>query len=696
MPINFRGLGGGSSGVTSAVDGIDPRSTVYGGIGTDGTADDAAALNAAFAAAGTKPVVLNGGIWRYNSLLTIGVAGTTIIFLNGASLLKGTGLSTQDSIVVTAPSVTLLDFKQNGQRLATSNQTFGIRFASTAIGCVMRRCSVRSNKFHGVQVDTGASVDIYDCDISDNVHSPGAGYGLLSTGTVRAYGNNTFHDNGFCGCYFGPTTSLCHVDGSANRNGAFGFRLLGFKGTSYTLYAENNAAIGVAVEHAADWTFGVITTVDSGRTALGEGDGLSFQGSARCTVVAHNSYRDRGFGIALARRSEVPTATVTSDAGGATIGLTTVAGLPTAGAAVIENEYLTWAGISSLTLTGCTRGQRGTTAVTHPNGRDLLVVPSTTLTADPGTGGTTFPVASTDGFCSGGFLWVGAEICTYDGITSTSFLNVKRGQLNSTITPGVGVAHASGQVVGAFVESHHNTIGTSSYNGYGSTNANPALQISGGASYNHVGTLSVRNATIAVSIGEETWPKSNDYNEVGEVNAENCTYGVFLVTGGNNNRLRKVSALDCWTADPTNISDALFYFDNARANLTSFGTSTVTNNRVDDYEARTISAQPPNNRFSQKNAASGNTAEGRVTATAAWTPPTVADGAGTTTTVTVNGAGVGDTVTVSYSVNLGGGVLLTANVYTANGVLVLLSNRSGAPLTLAAGTLRVDVHKWGN
>jgi len=82
-----------------------------------------------------------------------------------------------------------------------------------------------------------------------------------------------------------------------------------------------------------------------------------------------------------------------------------------------------------------------------------------------------------------------------------------------------------------------------------------------------------------------------------------------------------------------------------------------------------------------------------IAGSATYDPPSLADGAGTTTTVTVTGAALGDFVTgVSFSLDLQG-ITLSAYVSAANTVAVRFQNESGGTLDLASGTLRVRVAK---
>lgn len=75
-----------------------------------------------------------------------------------------------------------------------------------------------------------------------------------------------------------------------------------------------------------------------------------------------------------------------------------------------------------------------------------------------------------------------------------------------------------------------------------------------------------------------------------------------------------------------------------------------------------------------------------------YDPPSLADGAGITTTVTVAGAVLGDFALASFSLDLTG-ITVTAYVSSANTVSVRFQNESGGTVDLASGTLRIKVIK---
>ncbi|MFN3650102.1 MAG: hypothetical protein ACK47B_11030 [Armatimonadota bacterium] len=82
-----------------------------------------------------------------------------------------------------------------------------------------------------------------------------------------------------------------------------------------------------------------------------------------------------------------------------------------------------------------------------------------------------------------------------------------------------------------------------------------------------------------------------------------------------------------------------------------------------------------------------------LSATKVWDPPSIADGAITSTTVTVTGAAVGDLAVAGLTTLTAGLALLSAHVTAADTVTVVLLNKTGGALDVASGTLRVGVWK---
>jgi hypothetical protein len=77
---------------------------------------------------------------------------------------------------------------------------------------------------------------------------------------------------------------------------------------------------------------------------------------------------------------------------------------------------------------------------------------------------------------------------------------------------------------------------------------------------------------------------------------------------------------------------------------------------------------------------------------ATYDPPSLADGAGATTTVTVSGAALGDFVDVSFSLDLQG-ITVTGYVSSSNTVSVRFQNETTGTLDLGSGTLRARVRR---
>lgn len=75
-----------------------------------------------------------------------------------------------------------------------------------------------------------------------------------------------------------------------------------------------------------------------------------------------------------------------------------------------------------------------------------------------------------------------------------------------------------------------------------------------------------------------------------------------------------------------------------------------------------------------------------------YDPPSLADGAGTSTTVTCTGAVLGDFAMASFSLDLQG-ITVTAYVSAADTVTVRFQNETGGILDLGSGTLRVRTFK---
>jgi hypothetical protein len=118
-------------------------------------------------------------------------------------------------------------------------------------------------------------------------------------------------------------------------------------------------------------------------------------------------------------------------------------------------------------------------------------------------------------------------------------------------------------------------------------------------------------------------------------------------------------------------------------------------------------AAPVGSRFTARDGAAGTTlwiketgtgntgwvaAATGITGTAVYDPPSLADGAGVTTTVTVTGAVLGDLVDVSFSLNLQG-ITMTGYVSAADTVSVRFQNETGGVIDLGSGTIKARARK---
>jgi hypothetical protein len=91
---------------------------------------------------------------------------------------------------------------------------------------------------------------------------------------------------------------------------------------------------------------------------------------ANLSILQYNDYINRE---SVTQEDEIVTTTLAEalDASETEIDLTSSTGFDSTGRIFIENEEITYTGISTNTLTGCTRGANETTAATHDNGTSV-------------------------------------------------------------------------------------------------------------------------------------------------------------------------------------------------------------------------------------------------------------------------------------------------------------------------------------
>jgi hypothetical protein len=127
-------------------------------------------------------------------------------------------------------------------------------------------------------------------------------------------------------------------------------------------------------------------------------------------------------------------------------GLGGTSGTTNQGAIQIGSEVITYTGVSTNTLTGCTRGA---------NSYNI----TTTLASELGSGVTTATLSSTDDFTTGGTIVIGSETITYTGVSGQNLTGLTR-TIATVHTAGTLVtrtstaqAHSNGATVSLFGDS---------------------------------------------------------------------------------------------------------------------------------------------------------------------------------------------------------------------------------------------------
>ncbi|MBZ9889457.1 hypothetical protein LB559_16140 [Mesorhizobium sp. BR1-1-3] len=181
---------------------------------------------------------------------------------------------------------------------------------------------------------------------------------------------------------------------------------------------------------------------------------------------------------------------------------------------------------------------------------------------------------------------------------------------------------------------------------------------------------------------------STQINVIGNAIVSSATYGLTLQTSTNCNIVGNT------LFNNTNI-DVLFYGGSAgaRGNIVTNNQLLSTTNSVSIQETAAFNTTYSNNVAAGTVAlAAGSTRDGYLRGSATYDPPSLADAAGTTTTVTVTGAALGDTAQASFSLDTSG-ITITAWVSATNTVSVRFQNESGGVLDITSGTLRCSVFK---
>lgn len=192
--------------------------------------------------------------------------------------------------------------------------------------------------------------------------------------------------------------------------------------------------------------------------------------------------------------------------GNPTITVNSTTGFAGSGRIVIDSEVIAYTGITATSFTGA-----GPAAAAHANGN--AVYPATTVTTDPGAGGTTINVNSTTGFVIAGVIKIGSEYIYCTGATGTTFTSCTRGYRGTT-----AAAHAigsnvfqyavtsTGAVTGAFGNAQRvvkASVDGASSAGIGFDAASSAASSGGGTSpltWSHTVSVSGTNRILIVGV----------------------------------------------------------------------------------------------------------------------------------------------------------------------------------------------------
>ena len=233
-----------------------------------------------------------------------------------------------------------------------------------------------------------------------------------------------------------------------------------------------------------------------------------------------------------------------------TITIASVAGFPSAGAFKVDNEIITYTGISGVDLTGCTRGTNSTSAATHSDATAIVrVIPNPIAT----NGTTTVTITDNSHGAKDGDFVVISGATTVGGV-STDDLNRMAGYQISTVTTNtynitIPTAASSTATGGGVAVVLTYLIGSDA--GLGAQSATPALGWGAGG------------------WGESTWGTPRALSEA-DISLDNSSWD-----------------LDLWGEDliATVRGGALYYWD------TSGGTSTRASLVSDESGAASVPAK---------------------------------------------------------------------------------------------------------
>ncbi len=281
-------------------------------------------------------------------------------------------------------------------------------------------------------------------------------------GTIGANGTNAVSNNGYI-LYFSDRRG--NRDSSGKETGEFGFE---------------------DIVNSGDGTNGIPNnTLETGEDFNGNGKLQTYGGKLPVSpYTAYPTNKDL-YNTPVNGQSTTLSAAISSATNPATGGSVSVAstdGWTAPGFFVIDNEAITFTGLTSTSFTGITRGAYASVAAAHSSGATVNVGQSTTLSGEsttlnqsgvtassPGSG-STLTVASTANFPSSGSITIGSEIIAYSAKTATKFTVSTRGAFGSTAAShSNGSAVTADQILSATNPAIGQTIGLASTAGWGTS-----------------------------------------------------------------------------------------------------------------------------------------------------------------------------------------------------------------------------------
>lgn len=508
----------------------------------DGSTDDTTAINNAIAGAGTNGTVFAPAGKTFKITATIAVTASVNFDFSGSTIKKATTMTSYLMTVSGSVTVNIKNIVLDGNRSGGATGG-GIQWLSGATG-TMRNSTITSTKAQGVYV-TGANTTL-NC--------------VRVTSSSNVSGSNS--GDGF---YVTSSGVLLTFDCVANSNDRQGF------------FFDSTAGDGCRL---------------GGTTTRNLRAGASVR-SNRGTSDYFRSYDDKSYGLAL---ENAPT-----DWGFDYV--------------EVKNTGVTDSNVSgtAVELFGATdchfgwviaKGMWGYgVALTSyvPASTTLNGSVTSTATSINLTSATNFPSSGSYKISVGSYATNDNEVMTVTGGQGTSTLTVTRASDFS-----FAAAHSDLAAVAYFIPSSNNAFGTVVVDHQAATDNDPAFHISNGSSHNSVGSLRVISATSALSIGEDTNPRTNNFNSFGLIHANGCNYGVLNIRGGMYNHFGRVISRDSKTTDisiaqglisfKTNyaVSNTVGFFDHRDTTTTSsnapfnliYADSNATSNYVNDGYAR--------------------------------------------------------------------------------------------------------------